>query len=63
MVKQTQQSCCTQLAIASVPMQVWREVYRPETAFMNGTIFPELNLPYTVQGNNSSAGFQRRANK
>lgn len=63
MVNQTQDTCCTCLAIASVPMQVWRDVYSPEAAFMNGTIFPELNLPYTVQGSNSSANLQRRSNQ
>ncbi len=41
------QNNCTYLAIASVPMQTWHETYRPETAFVNGTIFPELDLPYT----------------
>lgn len=37
---------CTGLGIASVPMQEWGEVYRPETAFANGTIFPDLHMPY-----------------
>ena len=45
----TQQKC-TNLAIASVPMQTWQDTYRPETAFTNGTIFPELNLPYIIAG-------------
>ncbi|HIU10609.1 MAG TPA: spore coat associated protein CotJA [Candidatus Avidehalobacter gallistercoris] len=29
-------------------MQTWQDTYRPETAFTNGTIFPELNLPYMI---------------
>ncbi|MBQ2888697.1 MAG: spore coat associated protein CotJA [Firmicutes bacterium] len=31
-------------------MQVWQDTYRPEAAFMHGTIFPELNLPYIIAG-------------
>lgn len=42
------QNQCSNLAIASVPMQVWQDTYRPEAAFMHGTIFPELNLPYII---------------
>lgn len=43
-----QNSNCSwpQLAIASVPLQKWQQTYRPEEAFQNGTIFPELNLPF-----------------
>lgn len=63
MVNQNQKACCTGLAIATVPMQVWREVYRPETAFMNGTIFPELNLPYTGRSGNMGNTLQGRLNK
>lgn len=44
---QTNASKCTGLGIASVPMQTWGEVYRPEAAFRIGTIFPELNMPYS----------------
>lgn len=44
------QNQCNNLAIASVPMQVWQDTYRPEAAFMHGTIFPELNLPYIIAG-------------
>ena len=32
----------SQLAIASIPIQQWNEVYDEEQAFANGTIFPEL---------------------
>lgn len=40
------------LAIASIPIQKWGEVYDEEQAFYAGTIFPELNKPFyvTVQG-------------
>ena len=36
------------LAIASVPIQQWNEVYDEEHAFQTGTIFPELNRPFYV---------------
>lgn len=41
-----QPTTCTQLGIASVPIQPWAETYRPEDAFTSGTIFPDLNLPF-----------------
>ena len=34
------------LAIGSIPMQNFKEVYTPNTALYKGTIFPELNLPF-----------------
>ena len=34
------------LAIASVPIQEWNEVYDEEQAFRMGTIFPELNRQF-----------------
>lgn len=34
------------LAMAYVPMQVWVRTYEPAEALMNGTLFPELNLPF-----------------
>lgn len=34
------------LAITSIPVQEWNEVYDEEQAFRNGTIFPELNKPF-----------------
>lgn len=55
MLTQTQENCCTGLAIATVPMQQWREVLAPEAAFVNGTIFPELVLPYTPPSRKASA--------
>lgn len=33
-------------AMAYVPMQQWRSAYPPAEAFVNGTLFPELNLPF-----------------
>ncbi len=36
------------LAIASVPIQQWNEVYDEDQAFQIGTIFPELNRPFYV---------------
>lgn len=47
MVTQTQEDCCTCLAIASVPMQKWRQPLNPEIAFVSGTIFAQLVLPYS----------------
>lgn len=35
------------LAMAYVPFQVWREIYQPDEALQVGTIFKELNLPFT----------------
>lgn len=45
-MNQAQTNNCTQLGIASVPIQPWVETYRPEDAFLSGTIFPDLNLPF-----------------
>ena len=36
------------LAIGSVPIQIRKEVYTPDAALCEGTIFPELNLPFFV---------------
>lgn len=35
------------LAMAYVPWQCWNQVYDLEEGFQAGTIFPELNLPFT----------------
>ncbi len=35
------------LAMAYVPYQQWRELYDPNEAFSRGTIFKELDLPFT----------------
>lgn len=37
-----------QLAIASVPMQQFRGVYTPAQGWPRGTIFEELELPFTA---------------
>ncbi len=34
------------LAMASVPTQVWEDLYEPEIGFAHGTIFRQLNLPF-----------------
>jgi hypothetical protein len=34
------------LAMAYVPMQQWKSAYPPSEALMNGTLFPDLNLPF-----------------
>ena len=52
------------LAIASVPMQQWNEVYDEEKAFINGTVFPELDKPFfvTVQDHKLEKGPKKFAN-
>ena len=34
------------LAIANIPIQQWEGLYDENTALLNGTIFPSLNLPF-----------------
>ena len=34
------------LAIASLPMQVFRHLYEPAQGWLHGTIFEELDLPF-----------------
>ncbi|MBQ3181101.1 MAG: spore coat associated protein CotJA [Firmicutes bacterium] len=48
-----QENSCTwpPLAIATVPIQEWKQTYRPEVSFRNGTIFPELNMPFMGKRN------------
>lgn len=36
------------LAIASIPMQKWKDIYDFESALEIGTIFPELNKPFYI---------------
>lgn len=38
------------LAMAYVPWQIWRDLYDTEKGFQCGTIFKELNLPFTGKG-------------
>jgi hypothetical protein len=35
------------LGFATVPNQVWGRIYDMETAMRQGTVFPELDMPYT----------------
>lgn len=35
------------LAMAYVPMQKWRKIYSSEIGFCRGTIFEELDKPFT----------------
>lgn len=35
------------LAMAYVPWQTWGHIYKAEEALMQGTIFEELNQPFT----------------
>lgn len=34
------------LAMAYVPMQGWSQTYEPSVALRQGTIFPELDMPF-----------------
>lgn len=43
------------LAIPSVPMQQWNETYPPEKALEEGTIFPELNMPFYIAPQESNS--------
>lgn len=38
------------LAIATVPIQPWTKPFDPETSLRNGTIFPNLYLPFFIGG-------------
>jgi len=38
--------CGSALAIPSVPMQEWRNIYSAEIALSRGTMFEELDLPF-----------------
>lgn len=38
------------LAMAYVPWQMWRDIYDAEKGFHRGTIFQELDMPYTGKG-------------
>lgn len=37
----------TPLAMAYVPFQQWNQVYDESESLCNGTLFPELDLPFT----------------
>ena len=38
------------LAVASVPVQSWGELYDQETALKTGTVFKDLDLPFFAAG-------------
>ncbi len=42
--------CNFPLAIPYVPFQMWGETFRPDVALAKGTIFKELDLPFTGRG-------------
>ncbi len=47
------------IAMAYVPWQVWRNIYEPPKALMTGTIFAELDKPFTgrpPESNNCTKG-------
>ena len=35
------------LAMSYVPWQTWEDLYKPEDGFQQGTIFKQLNKPFT----------------
>ncbi|MCI6857794.1 MAG: spore coat associated protein CotJA [Eubacterium sp.] len=35
------------IAMAYVPWQRWQKIYKPEEGLAHGTIFQELDLPFT----------------
>lgn len=40
----------TPLAMAYVPFQQWNDTYDDDKAFARGTLFPELDLPFSRGG-------------
>ncbi|MDE5556977.1 MAG: spore coat associated protein CotJA [Ruminococcus sp.] len=40
------------LAMAYVPFQEWSDVYSDDEAFPIGTLFPDLNFPFTRGADN-----------
>ncbi len=47
------------LAIASVPIQKWGQIYDEKEALENGTIFPELNKPFFITERDNAGGQQK----
>lgn len=41
----------TPIAMAYVPFQQWGETYGDDEALSRGTLFPELDLPFSKGGN------------
>lgn len=60
-VNNTNNNCCIDpdcintfpLVMAYVPMQVFRNLYDPDSALCHGTIFRELDLPFYPASGNS----------
>lgn len=51
----SKQKCNPQLAIVSVPCQTWNGTYQDmSVALDEGTIFPELNMPFYMGGNKNA---------
>lgn len=44
------------LAIASIPMQPWGEIYDSQTALKKGTIFQNLDMPFYAADENQTDG-------
>lgn len=40
--------CCPAAAMSYVPWHQWEDIYNPDEAHGCGTVFPSLNLPFTV---------------
>lgn len=47
-----EQSHICSLGIASVPKQVWGDLYDVKTALREGTLFKDLNMPFFMGGDN-----------
>lgn len=44
------------LAMAYVPMQCLKTIYSPQTALLRGTLFPELDKPFTGRKGGTTYG-------
>ena len=42
--------CQLPIAMAYVPMQKWKDIYKTEIALSRGTIFAELDMPFKGKG-------------
>ena len=45
------------LAMTYVPWQKWQNIYKPENALYAGTIFQDLDLPFTGGGARNDAEY------
>lgn len=45
------------LAMTYVPWQKWQNIYKPENALCAGTIFQELDLPFTGRRSRNDAEY------